>query len=270
MTGSVVLDRGQSVSNDGNESGELVERRRHGRVLVISMRRAAKRNAIDRAMADALDEALNELDDDDDLWAGILTGTADVFSAGSDLRARGDYVTRRGGEYGIIRRVRRKPLVAAVEGPALGGGLEIALTCDLVVAATTARFGLPEVSIGVVPTCAGLFRGPHALPLNVARQLILTGRPIDAARAHQLGFVNVLAEPGEALAEAERLAQEICDNAPVSVQSCLAAVNTLAAHDDALGWEQTEAALAAASSSVDAREGVAAFLEKRPPVWTGH
>jgi enoyl-CoA hydratase/carnithine racemase len=257
------------VSNSAKDPVGLVERRREGRVLVMSMRRAAKRNAIDRAMADALDEALNELDDDDGLWAGVLTGTADVFSAGSDLTAAGDYVTERGGEYGIIRRVRRKPLVAAVEGPALGGGLEIALACDLVVAATTARFGLPEVRIGVVPTCAGLFRGPRALPLNVARQLILTGRPIDAARAYEVGFVNVLTEPGRALAEAERLAQEICENAPVSVQSCLAAVNTLVGADDELGWDQTGAALTAASSSADAREGVRSFLEKRPPVWTG-
>ena len=121
----------------------LVERRRDGRVLVISMRRAEKRNAIDRAMADALDAALNELDDDEQLWAGVLTGTPEVFSAGSDLTTGGDFVTARGGEYGIIRRNRRKPLVAAVEGPALGGGLEIVLACDLVVASTSARFGLP-------------------------------------------------------------------------------------------------------------------------------
>ena len=117
--------------------------------------------------------------------------------------------------------------------------------------------------------CAGLFRGPRALPLNVARQLILTGRPIDAARAYEVGFVNALTEPGQALAEAERLAQEMCENAPVSVQSCLAAVNTLAGADDELGWEQTDAALTAAASSADAREGVRSFLEKRPPVWTG-
>lgn len=256
------------MSNAENSDG-LVDRRREGRVLIIAMQRSAKRNAIDRAMADALDEALNALDDDEDVWAGVLTGTVDVFSAGSDLTAGGDYVTDRGGEYGIIRRARRKPLVAAVEGPALGGGLEIALACDLVVAARTARFGLPEVSIGVVPTCAGLFRSPRAFPLNVARQLILTGRPIDATRAYELGFVNVLTEPGHALEEAERLAQEICENAPVSVQSCLAAVNTLIGADDELGWQQTDAALAAASSSADAREGVRSFLEKRPPVWTG-
>ena len=239
------------------------------RVLTISMERGAKRNAIDRTMADALDAALNELEDDDQLWAGILTGTGDVFSAGSDLTAGGDYVTGRGGEYGIIRRRRRKPLIAAVEGPALGGGLEIVLACDLVVAARTARFGLPEVGIGVVPTCAGLFRAPRTLPLNLARQLILTGRPIEAQRAYEVGLVNVLVDPGKALLEAETLAGQICANAPVSVQACLSAVNDIVAADDELGWEQTERALASAARSVDAREGVAAFLEKRPPVWTG-
>ncbi len=238
-------------------------------MLIISLHRASKRNAIDRAMADALDAALSELEDDEDLWAGVLTGTTDVFSAGSDLTAGGDYITERGGEYGIIRRPRRTPLIAAVEGPALGGGLEIVLACDLVVASGTARFGLPEVSIGVVPTCAGLFRAPRALPLNVARQLILTGRPIDARRAFEVGFVNVLAEPGDALADALGLARDICSNAPVSVQACLHAVNNVIATDDELGWQETREALSAATGSADAREGVAAFLEKRPPVWSG-
>src|SRR5580704_10014641 len=253
----------------GDATGQLVVTRRAERVLTISMERGAKRNAIDRTMADALDPALNELDDDDQLWVGILTGTTDVFSAGSDLTAGGDYSTVRGGEYGIIRRRRRKPLIAAVEGPALGGGLEVVLACDLVVAARTARFGLPEVGIGLVPTCAGLFRAPRALPLNVARQLILTGRPMDAARAYEVGFVNVLAAPGQALEEAMDLARQICTNAPVSVQSCLTAVNEVSATDDALGWEQTDQAFRAAAGSADAREGVAAFLEKRSPVWTG-
>ncbi len=138
------------MSNDNTTAApNLVETRREGRVLVITMRRDAKRNAIDRAMADALDAALNELDDDANLWAGVLTGSATFFSAGSDLRARGDYVTERGGEYGIVRRTRRKPLVAAVEGPALGGGLEIVLSCDLVVASRSARFGPGETSPGV-------------------------------------------------------------------------------------------------------------------------
>jgi enoyl-CoA hydratase len=255
--------------NDTADARDLVGRRRDGRVLVISMERTEKRNAIDRAMADSLDNALNELDDDQDLWAGVLTGSTDVFSAGSDLTAGGDYATARGGEYGIIRRRRRKPLIAAVEGPALGGGLEIVLACDLIVAASTARFGLPEVRIGVVPTCAGLFRAPQALPLNLARQLILTGRPIEAGRAYEVGFVNILTAPGEALAEAVSLAQQLCENAPVSVQACLAAVNDIVGAQDELGWQETQQAMTAAIGSEDAREGVRAFLEKRPPAWTG-
>jgi enoyl-CoA hydratase/carnithine racemase len=257
------------MNGTNDQADQLVATRREGHVLIISMQRQAKRNAIDRAMADALDAALNELDDDPEVWAGVLTGTGDVFSAGSDLTAGGDYVTGRGGEYGIIRRTRRTPLIAAVEGPALGGGLEIVLACDLVVATRTARFGLPEVTIGVVPTCAGLFRAPRALPLNMARQLILTGRPIDAPRAYEVGFVNVLADPGSAVEEAVRLAQDICTNAPVSVQACIAAVNQIVGTDDEFGWVQTGEALRTASHSADAREGVAAFLEKRPPVWTG-
>ena len=248
---------------------EVVHTEQRGRVLVVSMRREAKRNAVDRVLADAIDEALGRLDDDSELWAGVLTGTTAVFSAGSDLRARGDYVTERGGEYGVIRRDRRKPLIAAVEGPALGGGMEIVLACDLVVASTTARFGLPEVSIGAVPTCAGLFRSQQALPLNLARELILTGKPIDAQRAHAAGFVNVVSEPGEALAEAVALAERICENAPLSVQACLAAVNGLVRARDGEGWEATRQAAQRLQGTHDMTEGIQAFLEKRRPTWTG-
>jgi enoyl-CoA hydratase/carnithine racemase len=250
---------------------DLVDVRRDGRILIVSMRRESKRNAVNRALADAIDEALNTLEDDPELWAGILTGTSKVFSAGSDLTSGGDYDTERGGAYGIISRQRRKPLIAAVEGPALGGGLEIVLACDLVVASTSARFGLPEVTIGVIPTCAGLFRAPRAFPLNVARELILTGSPIDAARAYAAGFVNVLTEPGDAVQGALELAQSICKNAPLSVQACLAAVNNpVSWADDQAGWEATELALGSLAGTHDAGEGVRAFLEKRNPQWTGH
>jgi enoyl-CoA hydratase len=120
-----------------------------------------------------------------------------------------------------------------------------------------------------VPTCAGLFRAPRALPLNLAKQLILTGRPIEAGRAYEVGFVNTLTAPGTALAEAVSLAHQLCENAPVSVQACLAAVNGIVGTEDELGWRETQQALTAAIGSEDAREGVRAFLEKRPPVWTG-
>jgi enoyl-CoA hydratase/carnithine racemase len=216
-----------------------------------------------------LDDALNQLDDDPDLWVGVLAGTPLVFSAGSDMAAREDYRTERGGEYGLIRRSRRKPLIAAVEGPALGGGLELVLACDLVVAADTATFGLPEVRRGLVPTSAGLFRAPNALPLNLARELILVGDPIDAARAHGAGFVNVLVGPGQAQGAAVALAQRICLNGPIAVQACLAAVNGRLAAGDEAGWAATRGAMDAIAGSDDMQEGMRAFFERRAPEWKG-
>jgi enoyl-CoA hydratase len=248
---------------------ELVATRRDGHVLVITLQRESKRNAVDRHLANAIDGALNLLDDDASLWAGVLTGSSTFFSAGSDLTALGDYVTERGGEYGIIRRNRRKPLIAAVEGFALGGGMEMVLACDLVVAASNARFGLPEVGIGVIPTCAGLFRAPQSLPLNLARELILTGAPIGAERAYSAGFVNVLCEPGQAATEALSLARRICTNAPLSVQACLAAINTRLSTEAIEGWAATETAKEAILDTADASEGVRSFIEKRAPKWTG-
>lgn len=187
-----------------------------GGVLLITMLRHHKRNAIDRKLADALDAALNRLDDDDRLHVGVLSGGPEFFCAGSDLASLGDYVTERGGEYGLIRRRRRKPLVAAVEGSALGGGLEIALACDLVVAADDAKLGLPEVARGVIPTCGALFRAMQRMPVNVARELVLTARPMTAGRAHELGFVNALASPGQATAAALEMARSIAANAPLA------------------------------------------------------
>ena len=242
---------------------------RDGPVLVITLCREHKRNAVDRALADAIDLALNQLEDDPDLRVGVLTGGTQVFCAGSDLKSRGDYVTERGGEYGVIRRRRGKPLIAAVEGLALGGGMEIVLACDMVVAATDARFGLPEVMRGVLPTCGALFRALVALPPNIAREMVLSGEPIDAARAHALGLVNQLSAPGEALARALVLARRIGNNAPLSVQASLQAMNGLLAAADAAGWVATAKALAVISGSADYTEGVQAFFERRAPVWQG-
>ena len=247
----------------------LVRAERTGRLLVVRMCREAKRNAVNRQLADELDAAFNLLEDDDALWAGVLTGTGSVFCAGSDLTAGGDYLTERGGEYGLIRRQRRKPLIAAVEGPALGGGLELVLACDLVVAARTARFGLPEVSRGVVASSGALFMAPRALPANLARELLLTGEPIDADRAQAAGLVNQLTEPGAAVAAAVALGERICANAPVAVQASLVAVNRWLAAADEFGWQVTADALATIGQSQDHQEGIAAFLEKRPPRWTG-
>jgi enoyl-CoA hydratase/carnithine racemase len=241
----------------------------HGHIALITLQRTEKHNAVDQALADALSAALDELDDDPELWAGVLTGSPAAFSAGTDISLLGFIGTERGGEYGIIRRERTKPLIAAVEGIAFGGGMEMALACDLVVAATNARFGLPEVHLGLVPTCGGLFRSARSLPLNLARELVLTGDPISAERAHGAGFVNVLTEPGGAVEGALALAERIVANGPLAVRECLRAINGYVGADDAVGWAATEAAKAVALPSDDAREGVQAFFEKRPPRWQG-
>lgn len=246
-----------------------VQTERQGRVLVVSLHREEKRNAIDRELADGIEAALNELDDDPELWVGILTGTATVFSAGTDLSQPSSPATERGGEYGVIRRVRHKPLIAAVEGYALGGGMEIVLAADLVVASETAQFGMPEVARGILPTCGGLFRSARALPLNVAKELLLTGDRLSSRRAYELGLVNRLAEPGQALGVALALAERICSNAPVSVRQSLWALEQVVTLTDTDGWAASAAATEVVRRTDDFREGVTAFFEKRPPNWAG-
>lgn len=247
---------------------ETVHVSQHGRVLVVQIDREAKRNAIDAGVTAGIGDALDRLEDDASLWAGVITGTGSVFSAGTDMRA-GMSETERGGRYGIISRVRTKPLLAAVEGAALGGGMEVVLACDLVVAARDARFGLPEVHRSLVPTCGGLFRTPVALPRNVAHEMLLTGDPIDAERAERLGLVNRVTEPGEALAVALTLATRICANGPVAVRETMTFLHRLDVEYDRRGWKLTELAEQVIYTSDDTREGVTAFFEKRPPEWSG-
>lgn len=239
-----------------------------GRVLVVHLEREAKRNAIDEEMALGIDAALNRLTDDPELWVGVLTGTTSVFSAGTDLRS-GIHATERGGQYGIIRRAMDKPLLAAVEGPALGGGLEVVLSCDLVVAGRSAIFGLPEVTRSLVPICGGVFRAPKALPRNIARELLLTGDPLDAERAERLGLVNLVCPDGQAVTEAVALAQRICRNGPVAVRETMRFLAAIDAADEALGWEETEHSVQVVRSAADTVEGVNAFFERREPNWTG-
>jgi enoyl-CoA hydratase len=246
-----------------------VECARRGPILVLSLQREEKRNAIDEEMALGIDGALNDLEDDDELWVGIITGTRTVFSAGTDLRVGSGSGTERGGPYGIIRRHRSKPLIAAVEGAALGGGMEIVLSCDLVVASSTATFGLPEVRRGLLALYGGVFRSARSLPLNVAREIVLTGDPIDAVRAERHGLVNAVTEPGGALEGALELAERICANAPVAVRQSLQLIAACGASEDA-AWPLSDQAMAAVMASEDAGEGRAAFLEHRPPQWRGH
>ena len=238
-------------------------------VLVITMVRHDKRNAIDAEMTEALDEALNRLDDDPELWVGIITGGPDMFCAGTDMAATSGTPTERGGIYGVVGRTRAKPLIAAVEGIAYGGGFEVVMACDLVVAAENARFGLPEVKRGLVATSGALFRATRVLPLNVAKELLFTGADLSPAEAHRHGLVNRLTVPGAALDGARQLATEITANAPISVQQSLQVVDALVSDDDERGWELTRAARRIIGESEDSKEGVAAFFDKRPPQWTG-
>jgi len=245
-----------------------VETTRHGRVLVIRMAREEKRNALNEAVTAGIDAAMNELEDDPELWCGILTGGERVFSAGADLAAGPGEPTERGGIVGLINRVRAKPLIAAVEGFALGGGFELVLCCDMVVASRTASFGLPEVKRGLMPDFGGAFRTSRALPVNVARELLLTGENLAAERAERLGFVNVLTEPGAALTGALALAERVCANAPVAVREVLALVTHEMTGDEAASWHRSHGAHARLLATDDVREGIAAFFERRSPRWT--
>lgn len=238
-------------------------------VMTITLTRTDKRNAIDGEMTLALDAALNRLDDDPDLWVGIITGGTQFFCAGTDMAATSGPPTPRGGVYGVVGRTRRKPLIAAVEGFAYGGGFEVVMACDLVIAAANARFGLPEVKRGLVATSGALFRAHRVLPLNVAKQLLLSGADLLPEDAHRLGLVNEVTEPGAALAGAVRWATLISANSPVSVQQSLRVVDELVSATDDEGWAITRDARRIIGESEDSREGVAAFFEKRPPRWTG-
>lgn len=246
----------------------------HEHVLVITINRPEARNAVNDEVANGIEAGIDRLEDDDALWVGIITGVPPVFCAGADLKlinaGRGaELATSRGGFAGITKRTRTKPVIAAVDGPALAGGTEITLACDLVVASTTATFGIPEVKRSLVAGAGGLFRLPRRIPFNVAMELALTGDPIDATRAHALGLVNHLTEPGEALSRAQALAAQITANAPVAVRSSRQVVLEATDADDETAWRLTDEAMGRAMTSEDLKEGLTAFIEKRPPVWKG-
>ena len=203
-------------------AGGRVTLERVGPVLVITLDRPQARNAIDHVAAAQLEAAIDELEHDHGLRVGVLAATGPAFCAGADLRSLGagepDAVTERGGFAGFTERIREKPVIAAVDGPAVAGGFEIVLACDLIVASGRAYFALPEVRLGLLATAGGLLRLPHSLPLHVAQSLALTGRPLDAERAFALGLVTDLVAPGEALDRACELAEEIATYPPQGVR----------------------------------------------------
>jgi len=257
------------MPNQHMTGSDTVRVERRGKVQIITLSREEKRNAINSSITAGIDAALNELDDDPELWCGILTGGTNVFSAGADLSSGPGDPTPRGGIAGMIRRDRTKPLIAAVEGLALGGGFELVLCCDLVVAANTAEFGLPEPKRGLMPDFGGAFRVARVLPANIARELLLTARNLSADRAASLGMVNAVTEPGAALDTALELAELICENAPLAVREALGIVNREIAGDEDDIWARSDAAHARLLASRDVIEGVGAFFERRPPKWNG-
>ena len=252
----------------------MVETEVQGRVLVITLNRPEARNAVNGDVARGIEAAIDRLEEDDDLWCGILTHTGPVFCAGADLKAiaagqAADLQTARGGFGGITRRERTKPIIAAIDGPALAGGCEISLSCDLIVASRTSSFGLPEVKRALVAAAGGLFRLPRALPAAVAMEVVLTGDPISAERAYHFGMINEVVEPGESLAAAKALAERIAVNAPLAVRESrkvVLAANT--ATDDEL-WKMSGQGMMNMAMTEDFGEGPRAFIEKRAPKWKG-
>jgi enoyl-CoA hydratase len=242
-------------------------------VLVITLNRPEVRNAANAAVAQAVARSIDDFACREDLRVAILTGAGNTFCAGMDLKAFGDDgqlpVVGSRGFLGITNHVLDKPLIAAVEGYALAGGMEAVLACDIVVASREARFGLSEVKRGLVAGAGGLYKLPRKIPINVAMEMALTGEPIGADHAAQLGLVNRLTDPGDALTEARKIASMIVANAPLAV---LAGKRIVLAQQD---WQQAEALerqreiTGDIESSADANEGAAAFVQKRKPQWVG-
>jgi enoyl-CoA hydratase len=248
-------------------------------IALITLNRPDARNAVNGEVAEAMEAAIDRLEDDDGLWVGILQANTEgqskpVFCAGADLKAinsgqGGSLMTERGGFGGFAYRDRKKPVIAAVDGLATAGGCELVLAADLVVASTRSAFGLAEVKRNLVAGAGGLFRLPRAIGRNAAMELILTGEPLPAERAHALGLVNRLTEPGEATEEALRLAAQITAAAPLAVWESRKVVLAAATEDDETLKRMTDAAMGVVMSSEDIGEGLTAFIEKRPPQWKG-
>ena len=240
-------------------------------ILVVTINRPEAKNAMTKAAAEGIAAAMDRLDSDDNLRVGILTGAGGTFCSGMDLKGflRGESPSIEGrGFGGIVQKPPEKPLIAAVEGYALAGGLELMIACDLVVASAGAKFGIPEVKRGLVAAAGGVMMLPDQIPERIAMELALTGDFIDAARAYELGLINRITD-GEALAAAKELAASIVANGPLAVRVSKQVIK------QSRGWPMDERytrqtqLIAPVFVSEDAREGAAAFAEKRAPNWKG-
>ncbi len=244
----------------------LIERR--ARVLVITLNRPDAMNAIDGSLAAGLWTAVESLNDDASLTAGVLTGAGRGFCSGMDLKAFGEGVDI-GPLLRFVERGSDKPLIGAIEGFALAGGLEIALTCDLLVAARGAKLGIPEVKVGLFAGAGGLMRLPSRVGYGRAMEMAITGDPITAEQAADLGLVTRLVEPGEAVEAAVALASRVAENAPLAVAASKQLIRATQGVTEEEFWSLQRAHQMKVFTSKDAREGPRAFAEKRAPNWTG-
>lgn len=275
-TGVRVRHRGTAAHTVGVMS-DIVMYEKLGRIGLITLNRPEARNAVNGDVAAGVEAAIDQLESDPEVWVGILTANTEgqqrpVFSAGADLKAissgqAGSLNTRRGGFAGFVYRDREKPIIVAVDGLATAGGCEIVLAADLVVATTRSAFGLAEVKRNLIAGAGGLYRLPRAIGQAAAMEVILTGEPLAAQRAYDLGLVNRLVEPGQAVEEATKLAEQICAAAPLAVRASRKVVLAAAYEDDETLKKMTTDGFAAILASEDTKEGLTAFIEKRPPNW---
>jgi enoyl-CoA hydratase len=250
----------------------LVERERRGQVEILRLNRPDAKNAISPEVSAEMAAALDAIEDDPAVRAVVVTGTGDVFCAGADLKVvaqgRGHEIARaKGGFAGLTNRDFPKPIIAAVQGPALAGGFEIMLSCDIVVAADDARFGIPEVQRGLIAAAGGLVRLPKRVPLALALEFALTGDPIPAARAYELGLVNRLVPKADVLETAVALAERIGANSPIAVRLSRRLIKEMANLTEDEGWARNGQYAVEVFGSGDAIEGATAFAEKRAPNW---
>ena len=239
-------------------------------IMSLTLNRPEAKNAITRTMAIAIAKAIDELDGNPDIRVAVLSGAGDTFCSGMDLKAflRGESAIVEGrGFGGLCERPPVKPLIAAVEGPALAGGLELAISCDLIVAADSACFGIPEVRRGLVAGAGGLLRLPRQMPQRVAMEMALTGEPISAHRAYELGLVNRIVPTGQALQAAQTIAKSIAANAGLAIACSKKVVTESRDWPNDQMFARQAPSVRAVFTSDDAREGAAAFAEKRPPKW---
>ncbi len=239
-----------------------------GRVRLITLNRPEARNAVNSALGQALVAAIEEVDADDGITASVLTGAGKGFSAGMDLKAFAAEGMPKGFNE-FLQKGSQKPLVAAVEGFALAGGLEIALSCDLIVAAKGVKLGIPEVNVGLFAAGGALFRLPERVPYGVAMEMALTSDPITAEQAHEFGLVCRVAEPGKACEVALELAERIARNAPLGVAASKQIMRQTRGLTEEESWSFQGPLLGKVFTSEDAKEGPRAFAEKRAPKWTG-